>query len=78
MSVAWVDFQKAYDRVPHQWIRDMLKAVKVSRNVERTVQHAMGMRQTTFGISNGSKETFQIRLKCGVFSLLFCLAIALY
>jgi len=60
MSVAWVDYQKAYDRVPRQWIRDMLKAVKVSRNVERMVRHAMGMWQTTFGISNGSKETFQI------------------
>ena len=36
MYVAWVDFQKAYDRVPHQWIRDVLKAMKVPRKVERT------------------------------------------
>jgi len=25
MSVGWIGFQKAYDRVPHQWLKDMLR-----------------------------------------------------
>lgn len=31
LSVAWIDYQKAYDRTPHPWIRDMLKAIKAPK-----------------------------------------------
>ena len=27
LSVAWVDFRKAFDMTPHQWILDMLHAI---------------------------------------------------
>jgi len=82
MSVGWIDFQKAYDRVPHQWLKDMLEAVKAPRNVVRTVRQVMGMWRTNFMISGKPEQTFELQLRRGVFQgdslspLLFCLAIA--
>ncbi len=29
LSVAWIDYRKAYDMVPHRWIRDTLRAVRM-------------------------------------------------
>ena len=31
MAVGWIDFQKAYDMVPHNLIQEVLKTVKVPR-----------------------------------------------
>ena len=36
LSVAWVDFKKAYDRVPHKWIRRCLRVMKAPKVVRRT------------------------------------------
>ena len=28
LSVAWIDYEKAYDRVPHKWVMKVLKTIK--------------------------------------------------
>ena len=28
LSVAWSDYEKAYDRVPHKWVMKVLKTIK--------------------------------------------------
>ncbi len=35
MAVAWVDYSKAFDRVPHRWIRVALKTTGVSGDVSK-------------------------------------------
>ena len=34
LSVAWIDYRKAYDMVPHSWICEMLNLVKVAGNLK--------------------------------------------
>ena len=34
LSMAWIDYRKAYDMVPHSWIVEMLRMVKGAGNVE--------------------------------------------
>ena len=34
LSVAWIDYQKAYDRVPHEWMSWMLSFIKAPFSVQ--------------------------------------------
>ena len=47
LAMAWIDYKKAYDMVPHSWILEMLKMVKVSENVERLIRQSMTNWKTT-------------------------------
>ncbi len=31
LSVAWIDYRKAFDMVPHAWIDTMLKAIRAPK-----------------------------------------------
>ena len=37
LSVAWIDFSKAYDMTPHSWIRACLKTIKAPKLVRKTL-----------------------------------------
>ena len=39
--MAWIDYRKAYDMVPHSWIVEMLGMVKVAGNVEGLLTRSM-------------------------------------
>ena len=46
LSVAWIDYKKAYDMVPHSWIREVLAMMKVAGNVAGLLENSMGMWKT--------------------------------
>ena len=35
LSMAWIDYKKAYDMVPHSWIIDCLEAVGINEEILR-------------------------------------------
>ena len=83
LSVAWIDYQKAFDRVPHQWILDMLTAIKTPRRIVRCLAHIIPMWSTTFSVGRRERaQMFDIQYKRGIFQgdslspLLFCLALS--
>lgn len=39
MSVAWIDYQKAFDRVPHRWIVDMLQQIRAPGHIVKSEAH---------------------------------------
>ena len=39
LSVAWIDYQKAYNRVPHKWIGVMLLFIKAPFSVQYTLRN---------------------------------------
>ena len=41
LSVAWLDFKKAYDVVPHQWVKYLLAEVGAPEFVQRSVERVM-------------------------------------
>ena len=41
LAMAWVDYKKAYDMVPHSWIIECLKLVNVSQNIIQFVENSM-------------------------------------
>ena len=41
LAMAWVDYKKAYDMVPHEWILKILGLTKVAGNVGNLLQNSM-------------------------------------
>ena len=39
--MAWIDYRKAYDMVPHTWILECLKMYKISNNIIHVIKTAM-------------------------------------
>ncbi len=83
LSVAWVDYRKAYDLVPHRWINQVLRAVAVPKPVRETVKQLISKWATNLCLwtENGPHE-IPIKMKRGIFQgdslspLLFCLCVA--
>ena len=39
--MAWTDYRKAYDMVPHSWIRECLKMFGVAQNIKKFLEDNM-------------------------------------
>ena len=84
MAVAWIDYQKAYDRVPHGWLLKALKYAKVPRALRTFLKTLTQLWSTVFTIrsSGAVSQTGTVRYQRGLFQgdsmspLLYCLCIA--
>ena len=38
LNVAWIDYTKAYDMVPHTWILQCLKIFKAAKNISNVIE----------------------------------------
>ena len=83
LSTAWIDYQKAFDSVPHGWILKAMELYKFSPVIIKFLKHSMSLWKTRLFLhhSNGTLESKDIPIKCGIFQgdslspLLFCLAL---
>ena len=55
LAIAWIDYKKAYDRIPHSWILECLKNLKIHESVQRFLSQSM--------------KTWKVKLECGSASL---------
>ncbi len=46
LSVAWVDYRKAFDLVPHKWIMAVMKAIRAPKEVRRTLKSLISLWRT--------------------------------
>ena len=84
LSVGWVDYQKAYDRTPHPWIREVLKAVRAPKLVRRCLGKVIPHWRTQLEIPIGEgTRRAEVQFKRELYQgdslspLLFCLCVAL-
>ena len=83
ISYAWIDFQKAYDNVPHSWIKEILKIYKIDEVTTNFIVHSMTKWKTKIALhhANGTIETENINIRKGIFQgdslspLLFCMSL---
>lgn len=80
--MAWVDYEKAYDTVPHAWIRSALRAVGAPRNLRRVIRSLIPKWRTKIGMdTTRGKRTFAVHFQRGLLQgdalspLLFCLCL---
>ena len=83
LSMAWIDYQKAYDSVPHSWMLRCLELYKIHPKIIQTLAAHMQMWQTSISLSHskGKITIPEVKIRRGIFQgdslspLIFCLAI---
>ena len=65
LAMAWVDYKKAYDMVPHSWIIECLKMAQVPQNVTSFLQRSMRNWKTELTSCGESLGT--VNIKRGIF-----------
>ena len=84
LSVAWIDYEKAYDRVPHKWVMKVLKTIKCPGWIQRSIELFSKHWATVLELRTVGKvlRITPVKYNRGLFQgdslspLLFCLAIA--
>ena len=61
LAMAWVDYKKAYDMVPHSWVAECLKMAQVPQNVTTFLQRSMRNWKTELTSCGASLGTVNIR-----------------
>ena len=83
LYMAWIDYKKAFDSVPHSWIIKCMKTYKVSNNIIKFMQNSMKEWQTDLKLHHikGTIEVPNVKIRRGIFQedslspLLFVLSI---
>ena len=65
LSMAWVDYRKAYDLIPHSWLLRILDITKVAGNIEKLIRNSMGMWQTE--LTCNGERLCDVNIKRGIF-----------
>ncbi|CAH2047044.1 unnamed protein product, partial [Iphiclides podalirius] len=83
LSAAWIDYKKAFDSVPHTWLKRVLELYKVDNTVRDFLEHCMGQWSTIL-CHLGERMTaaeYRIRIRRGIFQgdclspIWFCLSL---
>ena len=78
LSIAWIDYKKAFDSIPHSWIAKYLETFKISPVLRNFLSHSMGMWKTTLVLNtgentlNGGISILTVVYFRGILFLLFC------
>ena len=83
LTTTWIDYKKAYDSVPHSWLKKVLKIYKINPNIIRLIEGAMDRWETSITLNHekGSIHIPNIKVKRGIFQgdamspLLFVMAL---
>lgn len=65
LEMAWVDYKKAYDRVPHSWILECLDIYKVDKKIKDFLQREMRNWKTE--LISGGESLGQVPIHRGIF-----------
>jgi hypothetical protein len=63
--MCWIDFQKAFDMVPHSWLIKMLQTYKVANNLTEFI--AKSMKSWNVWLFHGRKKLCNIPIRRGIF-----------
>ena len=65
LSMAWVDYRKAYDLVPHSWLLKIMDLSKIAGNLKELIANSMGNWNTD--LSCAGKSLCNVQIKRGIF-----------
>ena len=83
--MAWIDYQKAFNRVPHSWIIKSLELLGINNKVISFTKKVMSYWRKCMCLHTENKqiETEDIKIQCGIFQedsilpLLVCICLIL-
>ena len=65
LSMAWIDYKKAYDMVPHSWILKCLEMVRGAKNMITVISNCMANWKTV--LTSGGTDLGQVEIRRGIF-----------
>ena len=65
LSMAWIDYKKAYDMVPHSWILKYLEMVGAAKNMISIISNSMVNWKTV--LTSGGMALGQVDIRRGIF-----------
>ena len=65
LSVAWIGYKKDYDMVPHTWILQCLKIIKVTDNTRNVPKKSMKNWQVE--LTSGEETLDQVKINRCIF-----------
>jgi hypothetical protein len=67
--MAWIDYQRALERMPHSWIIKSLELIGINNKVIALTKKAMTYWRTRMRLhaENELIETEDIKIQCGIF-----------
>ena len=65
LSVTWIDYKKDYDMVPHTWILQCLKIIKVTDNTRNVTKKSMKNWQVE--LTSGEETLDQVKINRCIF-----------
>ena len=83
LSMAWIDYKKAFDSVPHSWILRCLDLYNINRDIRTFMSNQMEKWKTSITLNHaeGQIQIKDVKIQRGIFQgdslspLLFCLAV---
>jgi hypothetical protein len=81
--MAWIDYQKTFDRVPRSWIIKSLELIGINKKVISFTKKVMSYWRTRMRLHAENKiiEAEDVKIRCGIFQgdslspLLFCICL---
>ena len=69
LDVAWIDYRKAFDHVPHGWLREMLELCRVPLKIQQCLRDLQTKWRTVFGLKHAGGEltTQEVQYRRGLF-----------
>ena len=61
LAMAWIDYKKAYDMVPHLWIKECLELFRVAENIKTLLVNSMG--KWSVMLCAGNSELREVDIK---------------
>lgn len=65
LAMAWIDYRKAYDMVPHTWIKATLEKMKIAKNIRQLLANSMENWSTT--LESEGNDLGDVNIKRGIF-----------
>ena len=65
LAMAWIDYKKAYDMVPHSWIIECLDLFRVAENIKSLLVNSM--EKWKIMLCSGNSELGEVEIKRGIF-----------
>ena len=65
LSMAWIDYKKAYNMVPHSWIIDCLETVGINEKIRRLLAESLKLWREELII--GEENLGQVNIRRGFF-----------
>ena len=63
--MAWIDYKKAYDFVPHSWINECMEMLGIAENVRNLLKKSM--EQWKLSLTSNGEDLGEVNVRRGIF-----------